>query len=145
MPTRRNAVSALYTPHMLALSAQLSLYPWSDGFAYQSDGRSSVCGSTMTMGLNLDASEAVKDVGLKITACAVGQSSAAIFASAARGANAAMIAATLEGLNRWLDGEGDLPEWPQLDVIVGVRGHPGRYGALLLPWKTALAALPPAT
>lgn len=126
---------------MLALSTQLSHYPWSDRFSYQGEGRSKVCGSTIMMGLDLDSDGAVSAVGLKVSACAVGQSAAALFAKGAQGVSRDDIHRTLDGLKRWLAKEGDLPEWPGLSAINGALEHKGRHGALLLPWETALKAL----
>lgn len=134
-------MSALYTPEMLALSTQLTRYPWSDRFAYQAEARSKVCGSVIVMGLDLDADGAVATTGLKVTACAVGQSAAAIFASGAQGVTRSDIERTLGGLERWLTKQGDLPDWPGLGAIAGALEHKGRHGALLLPWETAVKAL----
>ena len=134
-------MSALYTPEMLALSAELSRHPWSQDFAHQAEARSSVCVSTITLGLNTDADGQISAIGLKVSACAVGQSSAAILAAAAQGASAEDIAQTLDGLKAWLAGGGDLPDWPRLTAIKGTLPHPGRHGALRLPWEAAVKAL----
>lgn len=126
---------------MLALSAQLARYPWNEGFAHQAEARSSVCGSTLSIGLDLDDSGRVSATGLKVSACAVGQSSAAILAASGKGAHPDAIAATLAGLREWIAGEGDLPDWPGLNAIAGARDYAGRHGALLLPWEAAVEAL----
>jgi hypothetical protein len=44
-------------------------------------------------------------------------------------------------LERWLAGEGDLPAWSGIGALAPARDHPGRHGALLLPWKAACEAL----
>jgi hypothetical protein len=44
-------------------------------------------------------------------------------------------------MEAWVAGEGALPGWPDLKVIAPARDFPGRHGAMLLPWKAALAAL----
>ena len=134
-------MSALYTPEMLALSTRLSSYPWSADLALQAEARSDICGSTISIGLDLDESGRVSKIGLKVSACAVGQSSAAILADAVQGASPGELAATLHELRLWLANLGDLPAWPRLEVIKGARPHAGRHGALLLPWEAALKAL----
>lgn len=132
---------------MLALSVQLARYPWNDDLAHKAEARSSICGSSIAMGLDLDKAGLVERIGMTVSACAVGQSSAAILASAAHGKSADDIERTLAGIERWLGrgaaglGQRDLPAWPDLDVIAGARGHPGRHGALLLPWQAAVSAL----
>lgn len=136
-------MSALYTPQMLALAADLARYPFAGEFAHQASARSSVCGSTLAIGLDLDADGAVSRVGLQVAACAIGQSSAAILAGAAQGARPEDIATVHEGVRAWLSGEGDLPDWPGLEILTAARAHAGRHGALLLPWEAAVRALDP--
>lgn len=138
---RETGVSALYTPEMLALSAELANHPWSPDFAHQAEARSSVCGSTIALGLDLSEDGTVTHVGVRVSACAVGQSATAIFASGAKGASAEDIAATLDGLRLWLLEDGDRPDWPRLEAVAAARDRPGRHGALLLPWEAALKAL----
>ena len=53
----------------------------------------------------------------------------------------AVLAATLSGLEAWLAGEAHQPDWPGLAPIEPARAYPARHGAMLLPWKAALAAL----
>ena len=49
------------------------------------------------------------------------------------------------GLKRgeaWLAGSGDSPEgWPGLSVLEPARARKGRHGAILLPFRTLLAAI----
>ena len=66
---------------------------------------------------------------------------AALLAQGAIGAEPARIAATATDLSAWLAGEGDLPPWPGLEPLAPALAHPGRHGALLLPWKAAVEAL----
>ena len=138
---REAGLSALYTPEMLALSAELAGHPWSPDFAYQAESRSSVCGSTIALGLDLSGDGVIDKIGARVSACAVGQSATAILAAGAKGASAEDIAVTLEALRRWLAKEGDLPDWPRRAASAAARDHPGRHGALLLPWEAALKAL----
>ena len=52
--------------------------------------------------------------------------------------------ATLAALEGWLTASGPQPDWPGLDAIAPARDFPGRHGAMLLPWRAALEALPTA-
>ncbi len=126
---------------MLALSTELARSPWSESFACHAEARSAVCGSTIMLGLDQDAYGAVSKIGLKVSACAVGQSSAAILASGVRGASISDLDAVHQGLKTWLHKEGELPNWPRLGAVAGALDHPGRHGAILLPWEAALKAL----
>lgn len=132
---------ALYTPQVLALATGLSAFPFDPDLPLQGTARSPACGSTLTVGLALDPDGRIAGIGLAAHACAIGQASAALFAQAAEGTDHARIAATLAQLQCWLNGEGDLPDWPGLEAIAAARAYPGRHGALLLPWKAALDAL----
>jgi NifU-like protein involved in Fe-S cluster formation len=78
---------------------------------------------------------------MRVRACAVGQASAAIFARRARGLGEREIALALAKLEAWLDDQGPAPQWPGLNLIAAARDYPARHGAMLLPWKAALAAL----
>lgn len=137
-----NAPSAkLYTPRLLSLSAELANYPLTDGFQRTSEVRSRTCGSTLALGIDLDSSGNIARIGMQVTACAVGQSSAAILAVAAKGRGTTDIFASLAEIEAWLSGEGALPEWPGFDALEPALPHAGRHGALLLPWTAITRAL----
>ncbi len=143
MSASPSASVKLYTPQLLGLAASLALYPLDDAFEHRAETRSDVCGSTLTLGLDLDDEEKVSRVGVRLSACAIGQASAAILASAIPGASRARMDAALRALEAWLAGEGELPDWPGILALEPVRAHPGRRGALLLPWRAACLALGP--
>ena len=82
----------------------------------------------------------IEDIGARVTACAIGQSAAALFLRAARGKGAAELAAALTAIEDWLAGEGDLPDWPGIAILEPARSYTARHAAILLPWKAALAA-----
>lgn len=131
----------LYTPELLALTLRLAAYPWDESLPLMGDARSKSCGSTLTMGLALDAAGRIERIGLRARACAVGQASAAIFADAAKGLTQEDIRQAHVDMHRWLAGEGALPDWPGISAIEPARSFPGRHGAMLLPWQAAMAAL----
>lgn len=58
------------------------------------------------------------------------------------GRSAEEVALGLEELGAWLAGNGDAPTaWPGLDVLAPARSRKGRHGAILLPFRTLLAAI----
>ncbi|NOU02295.1 MAG: iron-sulfur cluster assembly scaffold protein [Novosphingobium sp.] len=136
-----SAATALYTPQVLALATSLSAYPVDPGLPRHGTARSVACGSTVTVGLALDPAGTIARIGLSCHACAIGQAATAIFAAAAIGTTRDRIAAAQSALAVWLGGGDELPDWPGLEAIATARGFPGRHGAILLPWKAALAAL----
>jgi len=131
----------LYTPELLALTLRLAEYPWIEGLPLAGSARSKSCGSTLAMGLETDAEGHIARLGMRVHACAVGQSAAAIFADEAPGKDLGAIQAALADIEAWLHGAAPLPGWPGLDAIAAARDFPGRHGAMLLPWQAALAAL----
>lgn len=131
----------LYSPALLALATELADHPLLEGLSRRAEARSRTCGSTVVLGCDVDAGGMVTRLGMQVTACAVGQASAALLARSAVGRSAAQVERTLAGIEAWLAGEQPLPDWPDLALIEAAQAHPGRHGALLLPWKAALAAL----
>jgi NifU-like protein involved in Fe-S cluster formation len=135
------SAARLYTPELLALAVDLARWPRLVEAPLHGDARSPTCGSTLTLDLAIDEAGRIERLGMAVRACAVGQASAAIFARSAEGQGPGEIAQTLARLEAWLAGEGAMPDWPGLTPIEPARGYPARHGAMLLPWKAALAAL----
>lgn len=133
--------TSLYSPSLLALAASLADYPLDRDFAHRAQARSRTCGSTIEIGLDTGPDGAITRIGMMVTACAVGQGSAAILARSARGRSAADIARAAERVDLWLKGGGEPPDWPGFETLLAAREHLGRHGALLLPWKAASDAL----
>lgn len=133
--------SKLYSPELLALATGLAAFPLTDDLPLRAEARSRSCGSVIALGLALDDHGLVSGVGMKASACAIGQASAALLAQSIRGNNPGNVCKTAEALGRWLAGEGELPHWPGIAALVPARDHPGRHGALLLPWTAARKAL----
>ncbi|UYV14804.1 iron-sulfur cluster assembly scaffold protein [Porphyrobacter sp. ULC335] len=133
--------SKLYSPELLGLATGLANFPLTGDLPLTSEARSRSCGSVIAIGLALDDRGLVSGVGMKVSACAIGQASAALLALSIRGNNPGSVILTAQGLAAWLAGEGELPAWPGIAALVPARDHPGRHGALLLPWKAASEAL----
>jgi NifU-like protein involved in Fe-S cluster formation len=131
----------LYTPELLGLAAGLAAFPLTDTLPLRAEARSRACGSVITVGFALDDCGLVLGVGLQVKACAIGQASAALLAQAVIGESPHRVCVMAEALERWLADEGELPQWPGIAALVPARQHPGRHGALLLPWTAASKAL----
>lgn len=137
-----SAGRGLYTPEILALAMELAVTPWDEALPHKGNARSRSCGSTIDMGLAIDAAGAITTIGLRPHACAVGQAAAALFVRSAKGRDRTSIAASRATLADWLADEGPQPDWPQLDLLANARTYPARHGAILLAWDAALDALP---
>lgn len=131
----------LYTPQILALAADLADHPLTADLPHRAVARSRTCGSVIELGLDISADGAIRRVGMKLAACAMGQASAAIMAAGLIGRTAPEITTTHDALKDWLAGEGALPDWPQIGLLATALPHKGRHGALILPWTAALEAL----
>ncbi len=136
-----SSVSRLYTPELLNLAVRLADFPPDAALPFKGSARSRTCGSTIAAGFALDGCQRISAIGMAVSACAVGQAAAAIFAEGATGRNLADIEATLTGMENWLGGEAERPDWPGLGVLDAARSHAGRHGAILLPWRAGLDAL----
>ena len=121
---------------------ELATYPLDRMFQAQGEARSVTCGSSLKLGLDCHADGTIAVLGIAAHACAVGQASAAVFAGGAMGKNSAEIADAEAALSSWLsDKNGAIPDWPRLKMIAAARAYPARHGAMLLPWRAAVAAL----
>ena len=136
------AADALYTSEVLELATNLADFGWDEAFSHQGTARSRSCGSSIVLGLSTDCKGKIDRIGVKCQACAIGQAGAAIFAGGATGLGAAEIGASYKAMRDWLEGTGDMPDWPGLAAICAARDYPGRHGAILLAWKAASGMLP---
>ncbi|NNC53817.1 MAG: iron-sulfur cluster assembly scaffold protein [Erythrobacter sp.] len=128
---------ALYSPALLGLAVELAEYPYDKNASLIGEARSRSCGSTLAVSFE----PGFGNLGLKVTACAVGQASAAIFARHAEGRDPEEIAQVTAAIEEWLSADGPQPEWPDIAMLEAARAYPARHGAILLPWKAALDAL----
>lgn len=130
---------ALYTPEVLGLAVELAAYPHDPLAPAQGSARSRSCGSVIA--LSSGETDRIDRLGLSVSACAIGQASAAIFARTGQGMDVAALSAVLAQLEAWLEGAGDAAFLPRLEMIAAARDYPARHGAILLPWRAALDAL----
>lgn len=131
--------TALYSPELLALAVELAGVPYDDRAPALGHARSRSCGSVID--LSSSSTETLGAIGLRVSACAVGQASAAIFAREAAGMDGAAIAAMIEELGEWLEGRAPSAILPRLELLEPARPHRGRHEAILLPWRAARTAL----
>jgi NifU-like protein involved in Fe-S cluster formation len=128
------SVAALYTPEVLGLATMLAAYRLTDDLPLRGRARSASCGSTLEVGIALDAAGRIARIGL------AGQACAAIMAAQAPGRSQQDFAQAEAALVAWLAGQGDLPDWPGLESIAPARGFAGRHGAILLGWRAVREA-----
>ncbi|MHA7818338.1 MAG: iron-sulfur cluster assembly scaffold protein [Erythrobacter sp.] len=139
--TTNASSSKLYTPQLLWNATLLANYPLRDELTNRAEARSRTCGSMIVVGAELDDDGKVESIGMQVTACAIGQASAAILATGAEGCSIVEFRKVLTETELWLAGEGPLPAWHGFEKLEPALPHTGRHGALLLPWKAAVEAL----
>ena len=105
-----------------------------------SEKRSPVCGSRVTVEVNLDANGRVGEIGMLVSACALGQASSSLMAAHVAGRTPGELAAARDALAAWLAGEGAMPDWPGLDVFVPALSHTARHPAIRLAFEAAAEA-----
>ena len=94
------------------------------------------------MAVELDWAERVVRVRQAVEACAYGQAAAALAGAHAIGRNAEEVAEALAETEAWLGGEGGTPAcWPGLDALAPALERKGRHGAILLPFRSLVAAI----
>ncbi|MEP5938989.1 MAG: iron-sulfur cluster assembly scaffold protein [Erythrobacter sp.] len=136
-----SSAGKLYTPDLLSLATELAGWPLKDELNLRSEARSRNCGSSITLGLNLTENSKISDVGMQVSACAIGQASSAILARHAVGLNAHEVVAVERSVAQWLMGDGEMPDWPDFHHLLPAQQHKGRHGALILPWNALSQAL----
>lgn len=133
--------SALYTTEILRLATGIPNLGRLSVAQGTSERRSPLCGSRVTVDVNLDATGRVQELGQVVSACALGQASAALMAKGAMGRSAADLQAVRDALAAWLAGEGPMPEgWPGLNVFEPALSHAARHAAIRLPFEAVAEA-----
>lgn len=131
-----------YTREILRLAASIPYLETFEELEGATEGRSKTCGSRMRIAVELDWADRIVRLRQAVEACAYGQATAALMGGHAMGRSAEEVGATLAELEAWLAGQGELPtSWPGLDVLAPALSRKGRHGAILLPFRTLLAAI----
>ncbi|NNM75523.1 iron-sulfur cluster assembly scaffold protein [Sphingomonas sp. ID1715] len=132
----------LYDTALLRLAATIPHLGRLEGPDGSAERRSPVCGSRVIADVKLDEEGRVTALGLDVFACALGQASANLMASHAIGRRLGELTEARDALATWLAGERDDPgTWPGLERIVRARAHPGRHGAIRLPFEAIVDAV----
>ena len=102
---------------------------------------SPVCGSRVTVDLDVDGEGRVARFGQEVRACALGQAAAALLGENILGRTGDELAAARDGLAAFLRGDAEAPgDWPGLDVFAPARPHKARHPSILLAFDAAAAA-----
>jgi len=102
--------------------------------------RSPICGSRVTVDVNVDAAGRVREVGLLVRACALGQASASLMAADVIGKMPEELVAARDALTAWLAGEGPVPDWRGFELFTPALPHSARHASIRLAFEAAAEA-----
>jgi NifU-like protein involved in Fe-S cluster formation len=103
--------------------------------------RSPVCGSRVIIDVRMNDDETVGQLGLAVSACALGQASACLMARYAISRTPEELALARDELSDWLAGKRTDPgSWPGLDQLARALPHTGRHAAIRLPFEAVAEA-----
>jgi len=131
----------LYNNEILRLAASIPYHERLIEPMASSEKRSPICGSRVTVDVNLDAQGDVAELGMLVRACALGQASAALMARHAIGKSVGELVEARDALTAWLAGErDDPPDWPGLDVFVPALAVTARHPSIRLAFEAVADA-----
>jgi len=132
----------LYTTEILRLAASLGEPAILDRVDGIGDERAPTCGSRVVTRVQRNLDGTISAVVQDVQACAFGQAAAALVARHAPGHSAADVEIALADVAAWLAGEQDDPgNWPGFAALAPARSRRSRHPAILLPFRSLLAAL----
>jgi NifU-like protein involved in Fe-S cluster formation len=132
----------LYTTEILRLAASLSEPHPLEREDGRAELRSPTCGSRNIMTVELDDERRIRIISQQVHACAFGEASAALVQQHAIGRTHDEVANALVAISRWLAKEQDeAGDWPGIAALEPARPRKSRHGAILLPFRTLLAAI----
>jgi NifU-like protein involved in Fe-S cluster formation len=134
--------SALYSKEILRLATSIPHLGRLSHPQGSSERRSPLCGSRIAVDVVLDADGQILEIGQVVSACALGQASAAVMGQTAIGRTLPDLMTARDALTDWLAGEGEQPSgWPGLDVFTPALAHVARHGAIRLPFEAVAEAV----
>ncbi|MCK8484067.1 iron-sulfur cluster assembly scaffold protein [Aliiroseovarius sp. S2029] len=132
----------LYSKQILALAAAIPHLGSLEAPDGEAKARSPLCGSTVTVGITLDAGT-ITDFAQNVKACALGQASAAILGGVVIGLDRAVLQQGRDALHAMLSQNGPVPAAPfeGFEVLQPAREFKNRHASILLPFDATLNAI----
>lgn len=130
----------LYNTEILRLAATIPHQTRLPEPMATAEKRSPICGSRVTVDVNIDATGRVAEIGMLVRACALGQASSSLLGAAVIGKTPDEVAAARDQLAAWLGGEGPLPDWPGFALFTPALPHSARHASIRLAFEAAAEA-----
>ena len=139
-------IDALYSNRILALVASIPRTGRLSAPAGTSEKSSKLCGSRIVVDVDLTDGR-VSDFAQDVSACALGQASAAVLGAHVIGADLAEIELARDALKAMLKANGPPPagRFAELAVLEPVKDYPARHASTLLAFEAAVEAVSRAT
>lgn len=135
--------SPLYNREILRLAASAPPRRRLDSPDATAERRSPTCGSRVRVDVRMNGDGRVADIAMEVSACALGQASAALLYAHAQGRSADELAVAAEALRQWLSQPNSAAEpsfWPGIDTLGVARAYPARHPSILLAFEAAAEA-----
>ena len=139
-PTSAGVTGPLYNTDILRLAATIPHQRRLDDPMGSAEKRSPVCGSRVTVDVDIDDAGRVAAIGVLVRACALGQASASLMAKNALGKSADELADARDALAAWLAGGDSPPGWPGLELFTPALPHSARHASIRLAFEAAAEA-----
>lgn len=136
----QRVTAPLYNTEILRLAATIPHQQRLESPMASVERRSPVCGSRVTVDVNLDAEGRVSELGMLVRACALGQASSSLMAAHAIGRTPEELDAARDALSDWLTGGEGPPDWPGLALFEPVLPHSARHASIRLAFEAAAEA-----
>lgn len=131
----------LYNSEILRLAASIPNQERLADPMGTSEKRSPICGSRVTVDVNVDEEGRVREVGMLVRACALGQASSSLLAANVIGRSPEELVAARDALTIWLAGDKDaVPDWPGLTVFTPALKVNARHPSIRLAFEAAAEA-----
>lgn len=133
----------LYSQRILALASDIPHRERLAAPAFSVRRRAPLCGSTVTVDLDLDAEGRVAAFGQDVRACALGQASAALLGQHVIGCDRSTILRLRDQLRAMLRDDGPVPGAPfdGYEVLLPARDYRNRHDSIMLAIEATLEAM----
>jgi len=131
-----------YSSRVLELAADIPCLGRLEAADASAHKVSRICGSQLTVDLRIREGRII-GLGLEVSACALGQASASIFARAAPGASLEDVREGRDALKAMLQDGAEAPEgrFAALEALAPVAPYRQRHGSILLAFDAAVEAM----
>ena len=131
----------LYNNQILRLAASIPFHERLAEPMASVEKRSPVCGSRVTVDVDLDETGRIGAIGMVVHACALGQASASLMGAHAVGRTLEELETARDALTAWLAGARDTPpDWPGLEIFAPALPHSARHPSIRLGFEAVAEA-----